>query len=82
MITPGLLMGQIPLFSAIILQWAIYSGAKKGAQAVRGTTQWSFSQAGYEIFTPVSTTKNLWESLIKIEKKKNISCFIPTKMSL
>ena len=78
-ISPAMIFPLLPLLAVLFSQWSVYSSAKRGIDSVRGKTQWVFSDEGFEIFTPIARSDNDWESLEKVEEKKNHFLLCPQK---
>lgn len=70
-LSPAVIFPLLPLLTVLFTQWSIYSSAKRSIDAVKGKSQWLLSDEGFKVFTAVARSDNSWESLEKVEEKKN-----------
>src|SRR5215204_5826613 len=48
--SPLIILPVLPLLIVFLTQWSVYSAAKRSSNSVRGNTQWSFSENGFDVF--------------------------------
>jgi hypothetical protein len=72
--SPVIILPLLPLLTVLVIQWSVYSAAKRSRDAVKGTTRWLFSEDGFETFTPIARSENGWQTLEKVKEKKD--CFL------
>lgn len=75
--SPAILLLLLPLLTVLIVQWSIYTRAKKSDVSLKSKARWVFYRDEFDVFTPVSRSENSWESLVEVEEEsKNFLLFL------
>ena len=76
---PLIIMPFLPFLAVILSVYGVYSGAKKAFDSTKGKLQYSFSENGYDIFSPVGKSELGWASLEEIQEKSKEFLLYPQK---
>jgi YcxB-like protein len=74
-----ILFPAMPIIVVLFNIYSIYTSAKKNAESVRHRIFWSFSESGYETFTPIGKTESSWEGLEEIRESNKDFLLVPQK---